>query len=172
MYKCKAGRHPPLTSSSQIPPPCRAIVYTEKAAGITGMDQEIAAYLLCSKHMSITAESKSLGSALHPDPWEVCYGIHSFRQSLAHVSCVSVICLRVPNPHQLSDHKGWFILSGVFLTGAGRFNQESFEPYLACRTGRHLHLKWPSKQVSAWPCTTNLSLKAMSGWAGVQRSSI
>lgn len=154
--KCKVGRSPSLLLPPKSHHQYRAIMsLRRRAAGITGVGMR-KGFLpsLLQAHVHYSREQVTgVSSASWPVGGLLWHPLHPVRVQLMFPLCqLFVFGLLI----LISSLITRFVCaySGVFLTRSRSvINQEQTpDPnYLACRTGRHLHLKWPSKQVSAWP---------------------
>lgn len=155
--KCKAGRPPSLLLPPKSHHQCRAItpLRRRRAAGITRLRMR-KCFLpsLLRAHVCYSREHViGVSSASWPGGGLLRLPLRPVRVQLKSPLCqLFVFRLLI----LVSSLITWFVCaySGVFLTRRRSvINQEETpDPnYLACRSGRCLHLKWPSKRVSAWP---------------------
>ena len=154
--KCKVGRPPSLLLPPKSHHQCRAITsLRRRAAGITGVwMRKCFLPSLLQAHVHYSREQVTgVSSASWPVGGLLWHPLRPVRVQRMFPLCqLFVLGLLI----LISSLITRFVCaySGVFLTRSrSDINQEETpEPnYLACRTGRHLHLKWPSKQVSAGP---------------------
>lgn len=155
--KCKAGTPPSLLLPPKSHHQCRAItpLRRRRAAGITRVRMR-RCFLpsLLRAHVCYSREHIiGVSSASWPGGGLLRLPLRPVRVQLKSPLCQLFVFGLLILISSLITQFGC-AYSGVFLTRSRSvINQEETpDPnYLACRSGRYLHLKWPSKRVSAWP---------------------